>query len=68
MGVLVELLMSNGLWKDLGRTVVVALLFRVGEGLAAAAMHALRGHGEVFAVDMSVDIAVFFGVWSQWRG
>jgi hypothetical protein len=66
--VLVGLLMSDRLWRDLERTVVIALLFGVGEGLAAAAMHALRSHGEVFAVDMSVDIAVFFGVWSQWRG
>jgi hypothetical protein len=60
--------MSDRLRKDFGRTVVVALLFRVGKGLAAAAVHTLGGHGEVHAVDMSVDIAVFFGVWSQWRG
>ena len=29
---------------------VVALLFRIGEGLAAAAVHALGGHGGVFVV------------------
>jgi hypothetical protein len=54
--------------RESGRTVVVALLFRVGEGLAAAAVHAFRGHSVVFSGDSSVDVPVFFGVWSQWRG
>jgi hypothetical protein len=64
----VGLLMSDGLWKDFGRTVVVALLFGIRKALAASAVYAFRGHGEVFAAAMSVDIAVLFGVWSQWRG
>jgi hypothetical protein len=49
-------------------TVVVALLFGIGEGLVAAAVHTFRGHGEVSAGDINVVIPVFFGVWSQWRG
>jgi hypothetical protein len=45
--------------------VVVALLFGVGEGLAAAAVHTLGSHGGVFVVGISPDIALFFGVWPQ---
>lgn len=37
---------------------VVALLFRVGEGLAAAAVHTFRGHGGVFVVGMAPDIGL----------
>ena len=41
------------------------MLFRVGEGLAAAAVHTLGGHNGVFVADASLDIALSFGVWSQ---
>ena len=41
------------------------MLFRVGKGLAAAAVHTLGGHDGVFVADASLDIALFFGVRSQ---
>jgi hypothetical protein len=68
VGVSVGLLVLDFGRGESGRTMVVALLFRVGKGLAAAAVHAFGGHGVVFLGDNSVDITVFFGVWSQWRG
>lgn len=35
---------------------VVALLFGVGEGLAAAAVHTLGGHNGIFVADARLDI------------